>query len=362
MTPGVQTSSKPIARWLLIGVAMIIIQILLGGITRLTGSGLSITEWDLGKGVLPPLNEVQWLAAFKKYQATEQFKQLNSGFTLRDFKFIFFWEWFHRLWGRLIGFAFAIPFVVFLIQKRFKKEMVAPLVVLFLLGGLQGAVGWIMVASGLTGDAVYVRPTRLAMHFVLALILLCYTYWFALKFLIRNGSLVYHRPLKIFTGVLLIVLFIQLFYGAMMAGYKAAPYAPTWPTINGSFIPDINTPGSTLADASQSESEKRAAIITTHFIHRSLAYTLVVLVLAWTILASRMKGSAAFNKIRWFPLVFVTWQTVLGILTVITSTGIRAYKWNEFEWMAQLHQLTAIFLMISLVHLLFLLRSKPSDL
>jgi cytochrome c oxidase assembly protein subunit 15 len=355
----INKTDKGIARWLLIGVAMIVVQILLGGITRLTGSGLSITEWNLATGILPPLNEQQWLAAFEKYKATEQFKQLNSGFTLPDFKFIFFWEWFHRLWGRLIGVVFAIPFIIFLVQKRFKKEMVLPLIILFLLGALQGAVGWIMVASGLTGDAVYVRPTKLAMHFVLALVLLCYTYWFALKFLIRSESLVYNKGLKTFTWVLVIVLFVQLFYGAMMAGYKAAPYAPTWPDINGDIVPHAMTskmPGN-MNDADAKSWTERQAIITTHFIHRTLAYSLVVLIVIWTISAGRIKGSVAFRKIRWFPLVFVAWQTVLGILTVLSSTGIRAYRWNEFEWMAQLHQLTAIFLLISLIHALYLVRN-----
>lgn len=356
-------SARPIARWLMIGVAMIIVQIILGGITRLTGSGLSITEWDLVTGTLPPLNHAQWQEAFEKYQQTEQFRQLNSGFTLPDFQFIFFWEWFHRLWGRLIGVVFAIPFIIFLVQKRFKKEMVMPLVILFLLGALQGAVGWIMVASGLTGDAVYVRPAKLGLHFILALILLCYTYWFALKFLVRNGQLVFHKGLKTFTWVLLVLLFVQLFYGALMAGYRAAPYAPTWPTINGQMLPSNMTsaPPAHLSGEELKGWQDRKIIITTHFIHRTLAYTLVLLVLVWTYMAYRIKGSSAFRKIRWFPLIFVCWQTVLGILTVLSSTGIRAYRWNEFEWMAQLHQLTAIFLLISLLHMLYLLRGKKEQ-
>ena len=333
--------------WLLVGVAMIIVQIILGGITRLTGSGLSITEWNLGSGTLPPLNEAQWAAAFDKYKQTEQFRQLNSGFTLPDFKFIFFWEWFHRLWGRLIGIVFAIPFIIFLVQKRFKREMVLPLIILFLLGALQGAVGWIMVASGLTGDAIYVRPTKLAMHFVLAMILLCYTYWFALKFMIRNGSFVVHKGLKTFTWILVALLFIQLFYGALMAGYKAAPYAPTWPDVNGRYLP---AQGSMIAGG-----EERAAIIDTHFIHRYTAYLLVVLVLVWSLKASKVKGTHAFRKTRWLPLLFVVCQTTLGILTVLSSAGIRPYVWNEFEWMAQLHQLVAMFLLLSLIHVVFLL-------
>ena len=357
---GTTRSNKAVANWLIIGVVMIIIQIILGGITRLTGSGLSITEWDLGRGTLPPLNHEQWLVAFDKYKQTEQFKQLNSGFTLPDFKFIFFWEWFHRLWGRLIGVVFAIPFVIFLVQRRFKKEMVWPLVILFLLGALQGAVGWIMVASGLTGDAVYVRPTKLAMHFVLALILLAYTYWFTLKFLVKPGSFIQNNRLRTFTWIIIIFLFGQLFYGAMMAGYKAAVFAPTWPTINGEWVPSTMTApledGLSISDARYFT--ERKAVLTTHFIHRNLAYILVAMVIAWTIMAFKQSPTPAFRKIRWMPLLFVLIQTTLGVLTILTSTGIRAYKWNQFEWMAQLHQLVALFLLLSLFHALFLLYPK----
>ena len=129
-------SSRPIAIWLLVGVGMIIIQVLLGGITRLTGSGLSITEWNVVTGTLPPMNEQQWMTESNKYQDTPQYQLLNSGFTISDFKFIFFWEWFHRLWARLIGVVFAVPFIIFLVQKRFKPAMVKPMIILFLLGAL----------------------------------------------------------------------------------------------------------------------------------------------------------------------------------------------------------------------------------
>src|SRR5258706_1348780 len=175
------SSSRPVAIWLMIGVGMLIVQILLGGITRLSGSGLSITEWNVITGALPPLNEQQWVTEFDKYKQTPQFHLLNFDFTLSDFKFIFFWEWLHRFWARLIGLVFAVPFIIFIIRGRFKQNMIRPMVILFLLGALQGAVGWIMVASGLTGDAVYVRPTRLALHFVFALGLVVYTFWFALQ-------------------------------------------------------------------------------------------------------------------------------------------------------------------------------------
>jgi cytochrome c oxidase assembly protein subunit 15 len=359
-TMGSKRPDRAVANWLMIGVIMIVIQIILGGITRLTGSGLSITEWDLGQGVLPPLNQHDWLVAFDKYKQTEQFKQLNSGFTLPDFKFIFFWEWFHRLWGRLIGVVFAIPFLVFLFQRRFKKVMVTPLIILFLLGALQGAVGWIMVASGLTGDAIYVRPTRLALHFVLALILLAYTYWFALKFLVKNESLLLNRKLNTLTWIIILILFTQLFYGALMAGYKAAVYAPTWPDINGQMIPETMTaaPAQALNVTDVKYFNERKTVITTHFIHRGLAYLLVLMVILWTVAAYRTNASRAFKKIRWRPLFFVLLQTTLGILTVLSSTGIRAYKWNKFEWMAQLHQLVALLVLLSFVHALFLLSPK----
>lgn len=162
-------SSKLVATWLLVGVGMTVIQIALGGITRLTGSGLSITEWNVITGTIPPLNEQQWMEEFNKYRQTPQFYLLNFDFTLSDFKFIFFWEWFHRLWAKLISMVFVVGFIWFLLKGHFKKEMIRPLLILFLLGALQGAVGWIMVASGLTGDAVYVKPTRLALHFIFAL-------------------------------------------------------------------------------------------------------------------------------------------------------------------------------------------------
>src|SRR6187455_1439815 len=153
--------NSPVAIWLLIGVGMIMIQVLLGGITRLTGSGLSITEWKPLLGALPPLNEDAWNKAFDQYKQIGQYKQINFDFTLSDFKFIYFWEWFHRQWARIMGLVFAFGFIYFIIRKRFKKEMIWPMVLLFLLGALQGAIGWIMVKSGLNENDLYVSHIRL---------------------------------------------------------------------------------------------------------------------------------------------------------------------------------------------------------
>jgi len=347
-----QPSSKPIAIWLLVGVGMIIIQILLGGITRLTGSGLSITEWDLITGTLPPMSETGWMAEFDKYKQTPQYSLLNFDFTLRNFKFIFFWEWFHRLWARLIGVVFIIPFIIFLIQKRFRPSMVKPMLILFLLGALQGAIGWIMVASGLTGDAIYVKPVRLALHFVFALGVLCYTFWFAMELLVPAGKRISNSKSRKLIFTVIIILTVQLIYGALMAGYKAATAAPTWPDFNGHIIPPAMM---------QHENGLLNLIenkITIQFIHRGLAYLLLVLIAILTARLYRIKGSSLMNKTRWWPMLLVLFQVVLGVMTVLSSLKIVPNRWGLFEWMAQLHQLGAMFLLLSLVLLLFIVSNE----
>ncbi|MDP1811199.1 MAG: COX15/CtaA family protein [Sediminibacterium sp.] len=345
-------SSRLVATWLLIGVAMTVIQIALGGITRLTGSGLSITQWDVITGSLPPLNEQQWLTEFAKYKQTPQYQLLNFDFTVSDFKFIFFWEWFHRLWARTIGLVFAIGFVWFMVKKQFKKEMVQPLLILFFLGALQGAIGWIMVASGLIGDAVYVKPTRLALHFIFALGLLCYTFWFALRLLVKDEQRIQNNSLRQWNGVLLTLLIVQLLYGALMAGHKAAATAPTWPTINGEWVPE-----KLWNDQSLFLNLVNNTVLI-HFIHRGLAYLLFVLVLIWSLKLFKTNGSDLFKKTRWWPLAIVLLQLILGIASVLTSNDIIPGNWGVFEWMAQLHQLAGMLLLLSLVWMLFVLRGE----
>jgi cytochrome c oxidase assembly protein subunit 15 len=345
-------SSRPVAIWLLVGVGMIIVQILLGGITRLTGSGLSITEWDVITGSLPPLNAQGWNEAFEKYKQTPQYGLLNQDFTLRDFKFIFFWEWLHRFWARLIGVVFFIPFVIFIVQRRFRPSMIKPLLILFLLGALQGAVGWIMVASGLTGDAIYVKPTRLALHFIFALGLLCYTFWFAMELLVPAGARVINRPVRKWLIGIIVILVLQLIYGALMAGHKAATAAATWPDINGHIVP----PGMLQEEGGLLNLIDNR--ITIHFIHRGLAYILIALIIILTARLYKLNGSSLFKNTRWWPMLLVVIQAVLGIITVLTSLKIVPNQWGVFEWMAQLHQLVAMFLLLSLVWLLYLIKTE----
>jgi cytochrome c oxidase assembly protein subunit 15 len=343
-----------VAIWILVGIFMLIVQVLLGGITRLTGSGLSITEWNLIMGVLPPMNDQEWNIAFEKYKGIAQYKFLNSHFTLADFKSIFFWEWFHRLWARLIAVAFLVPFIVFLVQKRFRPEMVRPLVILFLLGALQGLVGWIMVLSGLEdSELIYVSHYKLAIHFVLALGLICYALWFAVKLLVPTGQVIVERRLRVFGGWLVAILVVQLIYGAFMAGLKAATSAPTWPTINGAWWP---------ADFRHFGNKTYTGIsflfdhpLVVHFIHRNLAYLLAAGVLGWTWVAFRVNGSGLFSKARWLPLCLVLVQVLLGILTVLNSVNN-----NSFTWLAVSHQFVAMMLLLSLVLQLYIIRAKKA--
>jgi len=349
-------SSKPVAIWLLIGVGMIIIQIVLGGITRLTDSGLSITEWKPLLGTVPPLNEEEWNRAFNQYKQIAQFKHLHSYFTSEDFKSIFFWEWMHRLWGRLIGLVFLIPFIVFVVQKRFSKDMIRPMVILFLLGGLQGLIGWIMVKSGLNDEDIYVSHIRLAAHFMAALGLLVFTFWFALKLLVKPGQKIYDPISKKLVISIVLILILQLIYGALMAGLKAATYAPTWPDINGDYLPSNMT-----RIAGRSYSFLSALInnpIAIHFIHRNLAYLIFFLIVVWTITAMKKNKSPIFNAVKWWPLLLVVAQVVLGVTTVLTSLKKIPRAWGIFEWNAQLHQLVAMLLLLSLVMVLFLFNSK----
>ncbi len=334
--------TSPVAIWLLIGVAMIMIQVLLGGITRLTGSGLSITEWKPLLGTVPPLNDLEWNKAFDQYKQIGQFKHINFDFILSDFKFIYFWEWFHRVWARIMGLVFAVGFIYFLVKKQFKKEMIWPMVLLFLLGALQGAIGWIMVKSGLNENDLYVSHIRLSIHFITALGLLCYVFWFAISFLIPKDQYTVQPGLKKFTIAILSVLVVQLVYGAFMAGLKAATAAPTWPTINGMWLPD--------------NMGKMAGAVTNNpilvqFIHRNLAYLICFMIFLWWSKALKTAATPLFRNSRTWPPILVLVQVVLGIFTVVYSPD-KQY----LLWLGVAHQFVAMLLLLSMVWTLRILR------
>ena len=337
---------------------MLIVQILLGGITRLTGSGLSITEWKPILGAVPPLSESAWNAAFEKYKGIAQYRYLNAHFTLSDFKSIYFWEWAHREWARLVGVVFIIGFVFFLIRGYFNKNMIIPFVILFILGALQGAVGWIMVQSGLNDTDLYVSHIRLAIHFMAALVLLCYTLWFALKLLVPDDERVKQSSFRTFTLAVIVLLCIQLIYGAFMAGLRAASVAPTWPTINGIWLPENvhQYAGHQYEGISAFTSQP----IAVHFIHRALAYILFIVVIIWAFAAGNIP-SVRLRRWRWWPFALVMLQVVLGIFTVLNGAHTAtAGRFGLFELLAESHQLVAMCLLIALICNLYLLRTRTS--
>ena len=337
---------RPVAVWLYTGVGMVIIQVLLGGITRLTGSGLSITEWQPLLGALPPMNEAAWQEAFDKYKQIAQYQYVNSHFTLSDFKSIYFWEWLHRDWARLMGVVFAVPFIWFLVKKRIDRTMVKPMVILFLLGGLQGAIGWIMVQSGLNVEDLYVNHIRLAIHFIAALVLLCYILWFALRLSTPVKEVLHVPGLRNLNIWLLALLTLQLIYGAFMAGLHAALAANTWPDINGMWWPSgMFTQGGFLTDVTHN-------MITIQFIHRGLAYLITVLVAVWWWKASETPEHSLLHRVRYLPLLLVLLQVMLGVLTLLGSqTKIPLLQ-------AILHQFTGMLLLLALIWTLFLSNAR----
>lgn len=354
-TTTLHKKKKAVAIWLLIGVFMIMVQVVLGGITRLTGSGLSLTEWEPILGAIPPLNQQDWLEAFKKYQEIPQYQWVNHDFTLSDFKFIYFWEWFHRLWARSLGVVFAIPFVYFLIRRYFSKDMILPLILLFFLGGMQGFIGWYMVQSGLKGsELLRVSHIRLAIHFISALILLCYTLWFALKLLIPEQHRIHDTGAKSYWVVLLILLALQLAYGAFMAGIPAAGAAPNWPKIQSFWIPPGMLGSSWINNP-----------INVQFVHRLLAYTLFILIFfsffkTWK--AAKAQRAHWVIKANNWPLYMVSLQVTLGVLTVVSATKIQRGHFGLYELLAESHQLVGMCLLVSVFIMNYFFRwNRPTQ-
>lgn len=321
------SSRKQIGFWLLIGVVMIFFQVLIGGITRLTESGLSITEWNVVMGSLPPMNSTEWNRVYAEYMQSPQGKIMNSDITLAGFKNIFWWEWIHRLWARLFAPVFLIPFLYFLFRKMIERKLMWKLIFVFILGGLQGALGWFMVSTGLK-DVPWVSPYSLCAHLLLATILFAYLLWLALEqFFPKSESqnVITDKSASIFSKSILAIVFIQLGLGAFMAGgvAPAAIWYPTWPKIGSDWIPEnvfifSNPLWHTLLE--------NPAFV--QLLHRSTAYLLLILI-SW-LWMKRKKYSANKSAVVMmnflFAMIFV--QATLGIVTVILSVGSVPVLWG----------------------------------
>jgi heme a synthase len=312
----------PVARrnairlWLYAVAALIFVMVLVGGATRLTESGLSIVEWKPVTGALPPLGETAWQAEFDKYKTIPQFQHRNSTMTLAEFKTIFWWEWAHRLMGRLIGAAFLLPFLFFLAKGWIEPPLRGRLWAIFGLGALQGAVGWWMVASGLT-ERVEVSQYRLATHLILACIIFAAILWVAMGMRARAAIEAPGRIRAVAFGLLALVM-VQIYLGALVAGLRAGLIYNTWPLIDGSLIPDA----ARLMHDTPLWRNLFENALTVQFNHRIAAYALFLLAVLHAIDVARTvrRGPALTHALA--LAVLVTIQAALGILTLLWQVPI----------------------------------------
>ena len=296
---------RPVVWWLWLTWAMIFVMVLIGGVTRLTGSGLSMVEWRPLMGALPPIGEAEWEAVFSQYQQTPQYTLVNGWMGLADFQRIFFWEYLHRLFGRLIGVVFLVPWIIFVVRGRLSGRLRRRTLLAFVFGGLQGALGWFMVKSGLV-DVPAVSHYRLAAHLSLALFVGCYILWILLELRPDQAPRAEPRAARL-AWVFVALLSLQIVYGAFMAGSRAGFMYSTWPDMNGAWVPD----GLGLTN-----------LIGVHFIHRTLGY---VVALAAFALVWRLRGlgdTSARRRGRALLGGLVVVQVGLGVATVLLNGWI----------------------------------------
>ncbi|MBX3485538.1 COX15/CtaA family protein [Phenylobacterium sp.] len=307
--------SKPVAIWLFVVAALVIGMIVLGGATRLTDSGLSITQWKPVTGAIPPLSPADWQAEFARYKQIPQYAQLNAGMSLADFKTIYWWEWSHRFLGRIIGAVFFVPFVVFAIRRELPRRLFLRLGVIFALGGAQAAVGWWMVASGLS-QRVSVAPERLMAHLGLAFALLAALLWTAFDCWAGAARQTLPSPWGRRAAALLGLIFVQILLGALVAGNDAGLVYNDWPLMNGRLVPDDYWNGGLWATLAHSQ-----GAVQLH--HRLVAYLLTVVAVALGVTAWRSTYLARTSKLLGLGVAAaVVLQAGLGIATLMTRAPL----------------------------------------
>jgi cytochrome c oxidase assembly protein subunit 15 len=304
------SSDKPVALWLLVCCVLIFAMVVLGGVTRLTRSGLSIVEWDPIMGAIPPLTQTRWEETFDKYKQTPEYIKVNQGMSLEEFKDIFYVEWAHRLLGRLIGAVFMIPFLYFLVRRRITRELAPKLIVMFVLGGLQGVLGWYMVKSGLV-DIPRVSPYRLTAHLAFAVVIYAYIFWTALGLLYPPEPRPAPRWLGRFGAAVTTLIFLMILSGGFVAGNKAGFAFNTFPWMNGRFFPEGMYAMQPLW------SNLFENIATVQFNHRLLAYLLCLVIPVFWWRAMRVALPAHTRRAVHFLLGWLAVQVLLGIATLL---------------------------------------------
>lgn len=343
-----QSPHKSVINWLLVGCFIIYVMVVVGGLTRLTHSGLSITDWSF-MGTIPPLNENMWQERFEKYQQSPEFIKVNSEMTLQEFKPIFLWEYIHRMIGRILMYVFSIGFIYFLIKKKIKKHMWPQMVLLFFMGAMQAVIGWWMVYSGLQKQPA-VSHYRLATHLLSAFTLFAFTFWFALQLINETKKTETEatdvKKIKWFTILFFIVLVVQIIYGAFTAGYvegDASKIRPghifnTWPKMGDEWMPEqVTMKGSFFANFFENASGIQ-------FVHRILAVLLVLLTCWLWYKSSKLKLSKGQQTGINFIIYGITIQFLLGVFTLLYQVPVV---------MGALHQSGAFFLFGASIFLIF---------
>jgi len=324
--------------WLIISLLLVFLIIIVGGFTRLTDSGLSIIEWELFTGILPPLSNEEWQLYFKKYQTIPQYKILNYTMSLNEFKTIYYWEYFHRLLARLIGLFILIPLIFFYLSNVIKKEYLKVSYLIFILIAFQGFIGWYMVKSGLVSD-VTVSHYRLSIHLTIAFIIISVIFWL-LKNVINNQK----KKFFIFSKdyfpyqILIILIFLQIIMGAFVSGLNAGLIYQTWPMMEKSYFPDdvILYTYMNLLDFNNHS--------LVQFYHRNLAYFIVVYVISLAFIIYKKKKKKLYNALMLLLFVILI-QIFLGIITLLS--GVNMY-------LASAHQITGVLLIFSTINLYYL--------
>lgn len=318
--------------------------VLIGGITRLTHSGLSITEWKLIMGTIPPLNDAEWQEVFEQYKQFPEYQKVNSHFTLSEFKSIFFWEYLHRLIGRLIGMVFIIPFIIFLVRKSMSRKLIFQSLALFGLGALQGFLGWFMVKSGLV-NRPSVSHYRLAIHLSAAFLTFCYILWIVLSIQRPDRPNSASKRLAILARLLVGVISLQIIFGAFVAGLKAGLVFPTWPKMGADWIPASVI----LGLQNDGLSSLFSQIVSVQFVHRTFAFVVVAIVgYVWLVARKEALNNFQQKSVQFLVLVVIA-QFTLGVFTLLYLVPV---------WLGVLHQFGALVLLSGSVFLMHGLQFK----
>ena len=319
--------NKFLSIWLLVLISMVIFIIFIGGLTRLTDSGLSITEWQVFSGILYPITDDQWNYYFQLYKEIPQYNLINNLMSINDFKFIFFWEYFHRMLGRLIGITFIIPFTYLIYVRALKIEYIIKFFVIFLLISFQGFIGWYMVQSGLVNN-VSVSHYRLSIHLFFAFIILSTLLWYYLNLSTQINKSFFNSTNSFSSiKILIYLIFTQIIFGAFVSGLDAGKIYQTWPLMNNSYFPDDSYLINVLNFDNQS---------IVQFIHRNLAYVIffISLFIGYQII---FKKIIKLIRSYYIFIFFIVLQIVLGIITLLSNVNI---------YIASMHQISSIFLVI----------------